>query len=187
MLRALRLLRKSTRRECRRRHAPGAERRRARAPLAHLAPGRAPDCGPPRARGPAALRAARRRSPPAPGVPSRRGMVSTRWNGMESTTRRLLLEMTNDISPHWLELLTDALTRLSDRLRSCPSVCRASLGVRRAGGRPRQNLSTRLTTFLQGALRAGQQGRFARRSQTESRSTTLTNFRRRWLLASPAH
>ena len=54
---------------------------------------------------------------------------------LESTMRRLLLEMTNDISPHWLEPLTDVLTRLSDRLRSCPSVCRAS-PPGAEGGRP---------------------------------------------------
>jgi len=57
---------------------------------------------------------------------------------LESTMRTLLLEVTNDISPHRLEPLTDALTRLSDRLWSCPSVCRASLRGPRAGGRPRK-------------------------------------------------
>ena len=55
---------------------------------------------------------------------------------LESTMRTLLLEMTNGISPYWLEPLTDALTRLSDRLRCCPSVLRASRRGRRAGGRP---------------------------------------------------
>ena len=57
---------------------------------------------------------------------------------LESTMRTLLLEMTNSISPYWLEPLTEALTRLSDRLRSCPSVLRASRLGRRAGGRPRK-------------------------------------------------
>ena len=57
---------------------------------------------------------------------------------LESTMRTLLLEMTNSISSYWLEPLTDALTRLSDRLRCCPSVLRASRLGRRAGGRPRK-------------------------------------------------
>jgi DNA-binding MarR family transcriptional regulator len=57
---------------------------------------------------------------------------------VESTMRRLLLEMTNNISPHRLEPLTDVLTRLSERLRSCPSILRASRRGRRAGGRPRK-------------------------------------------------
>jgi len=55
---------------------------------------------------------------------------------LESTMRTLLLEMTNGISPYWLEPLIAALTRLSDRLRCCPSVLRASRRGRRAGGRP---------------------------------------------------
>ena len=78
MLRALRPPRNSTGR-CPRGHRPGAERRRARAPPAHLAPGRAPDRDRPRARGPAAVREARWRSPPAPGVPHsrRRALAGT--------------------------------------------------------------------------------------------------------------
>lgn len=76
---------------------------------------------------------------------------------LESTMRTLLLEMTNDISPHWLELLTDALSRLSERLRSCPSVCRASLRGRRAGGRPRKPVN-QVDDFSEGSTR----GRAAR-------------------------
>jgi DNA-binding MarR family transcriptional regulator len=57
---------------------------------------------------------------------------------LESTLRTLLLEMTSNMSPYWLEPLTDALTRLSGRLRSCSSVLRASRRGRRTGGRPRK-------------------------------------------------
>ena len=71
---------------------------------------------------------------------------------LESTMRTLLLEMTNDISSHWLEPLTDALTRLSDRLRSCPSVFRASRRGRRAGGRPRKPVN-QVDDFSQGSTR----------------------------------
>ena len=55
---------------------------------------------------------------------------------VESTMRRLLLEMTNNISPHTLEPLTDVLTRLSGRLRSCPLISAESCSGPRAGGRP---------------------------------------------------
>jgi DNA-binding MarR family transcriptional regulator len=71
---------------------------------------------------------------------------------LESTMHKLLLEMTNDISPHWLEPLTNALTRLSDRLRSCPTVCRASLQGRRAGGRPRKPVN-HVDEFSAGGVR----------------------------------
>ena len=69
---------------------------------------------------------------------------------LESTMRTLLLEMTNNISPYWLEPLTDALTRLSDRLRSCPSVLRASRRGRRAGGRPRKSVNQVDEIFCRG-------------------------------------
>lgn len=57
---------------------------------------------------------------------------------LDSTMRRLLLEMTNNISPYRLAPLTEALTRLSERLQSCPSVVRASRRGPRSGGRPRK-------------------------------------------------
>jgi DNA-binding MarR family transcriptional regulator len=45
---------------------------------------------------------------------------------LESTMRALLLEMTNDLSPQTLEIMSDALARLARRLRSCRSILRAS-------------------------------------------------------------
>src|SRR5688572_13108837 len=91
---------------------------------------------------------------------------------LESTMRTLLLEVTNDISPHRLEPLTDALTRLSDRLRSCPSVCRASL---RGRGRAAVHAKpvNQVDDFSQGSTGAGQRGRCARRARLPGRVPLL--------------
>ena len=96
---------------------------------------------------------------------------------LESTMRTLLLELTNDISPYRLEPLTDALARLSDRLRAFPSVFRASRRGRRAGGRPGK-LVNQVDEFSQGDREQGSKGDALAAHRTESRSTTLTNFRR---------
>ncbi len=45
---------------------------------------------------------------------------------LESAMRALFLEVTNDVTPQTLEILIDALTRLSHRLRSCCAVLQAS-------------------------------------------------------------
>ena len=58
---------------------------------------------------------------------------------LESTMRKLLLEMTNDIYPYRLEPLADALTRLSERLWSCPLISAESRSGPRAGGRPHKS------------------------------------------------
>ena len=50
-----------------------------------------------------------------------------RWlAALDSAMRDLLLEMTNDLSPHRLELMTDALVRISRRLQACRSLIAAS-------------------------------------------------------------
>jgi DNA-binding MarR family transcriptional regulator len=53
--------------------------------------------------------------------------------GLESTMRALLLEMTNDLAPHTLEIMIDALTRMSRRLRSCRSILQAPTTRHRRG------------------------------------------------------
>jgi DNA-binding MarR family transcriptional regulator len=53
---------------------------------------------------------------------------------LESTIRALLLEVTNDLSPNVLDITTDALTRMSTRLRSLPLMNGAPRLARRRGG-----------------------------------------------------
>lgn len=53
---------------------------------------------------------------------------------LESTIRALLLEVTNDLSPNVLDITADALTRMSNRLRSLPLIAGAPRFARRRGG-----------------------------------------------------
>ena len=174
MLRALRPPRNSTGPQCRRGRGPGTERRRARAPHAHLAPGRAPDRDRPRARGSAAVREARWRSPPAPGVPHSRRRALAGTAGIDNAHAAA-----RDDQQHF-PLLARAPDRGIDPVVGPAAVLPvrpSRVPPRAEGGRTStQNPSTRLTTFLRGAPGAGQRGRCARRSKTESWSTTLTNF-----------
>lgn len=55
-----------------------------------------------------------------------------RWlAALDSAMHALLLEMTNDLSPQSLELMSDTLGRVSRRLQACRSIVRASRGQRR--------------------------------------------------------
>jgi DNA-binding MarR family transcriptional regulator len=57
---------------------------------------------------------------------------------LESMTRALLLEVTNDLTPRPLGIMTDALTRVAKRLRSCSGIMRSSRPVPRRGERSRR-------------------------------------------------
>lgn len=64
--------------------------------------------------------------------------AAERWlAALDSAMRALLLEVTSDLSPHRLELMTDALVRVSHRLQACRSIVRASKRQRR-GPHPRK-------------------------------------------------
>ena len=55
-----------------------------------------------------------------------------RWLArLDSAMRDLLLEVTNDLTPHRLELMSDALVQISDRLQACRSIVRAARRQRR--------------------------------------------------------
>jgi DNA-binding MarR family transcriptional regulator len=58
--------------------------------------------------------------------------VGERWlAALDSAMRDLLLEVTSDLSRQRLELMTDALVRVSRRLQACRTIVRASKRQRR--------------------------------------------------------